>query len=71
MNKKAFFKRLAVVQAAALASAGAAHAALPTAASTAITDATTDMQTAAVSILTGMVVFWGVKTLGRKMGWWA
>lgn len=48
-----------------------AHAALPAAASTAITDSTADMATAAGAILTGMVVFWGVKTLGRKMGWWA
>lgn len=48
-----------------------AHAALPAAASTAITESTGDMATAAGAILTGMVVFWGVKTLGRKMGWWA
>jgi len=36
--KKSLFKRLAVVQAAALAAAGAAHAALPTEATAAMAD---------------------------------
>ena len=67
--KKNLFKRLAIVQAAALAAAGSAHAALPVAASTAITDAGADMLTAVGAVITAMVAVWGLRKLGSKMGW--
>lgn len=67
--KKQFFARLAVVQAAALAAAGAAHAALPAAASTAITDYQTDAVSALGLVIAAGVVIWGLRKLGSKMGW--
>lgn len=46
-----------------------AHAALDTAVTTAVTAATDDMKAAVLLIIGGMVVFWGLKKLGTKMGW--
>lgn len=67
--KKALFARLAVVQGAALAAAGAAHAAVPAAATAAITEAGDDMKTAIGAVIAAMVVVWGLRKLGQKMGW--
>lgn len=62
--------RLAAIPAVVLATSGAAHAALPEGITTAITTATGDLATAASAIIVGMLAFWGLAKLGRKMGWW-
>lgn len=67
--KKALFRRLAVVQAAALGAAGAAHAALPEAVSTEITAYKTDALAAIALIMAAGVAIWGLKKLASKMGW--
>lgn len=67
--KKQFFARLAVVQAAALAAAGAAHAELPASVSTAVTSYQTDALAALGLVLAAGVAIWGLRKLGQKMGW--
>lgn len=67
--KKQFFVRLAVVQAAALVAAGAAHAALPVEATAAITEAGADLKLAVGAVIVAMVAVWGLRKLGAKMGW--
>ncbi|WP_137894025.1 hypothetical protein [Ramlibacter sp. 2FC] len=67
--RKSVALRLASIPAAVLASMGSAHAALDTAVTTAVTAATDDMKSAVLLIIGGMVVFWGLKKLGTKMGW--
>ena len=67
--KKSLFKRLAIVQAAALFAAGAAHAALPPAVSEAIDTSKTDMLAAIGLVMAAMVAVWGLKKLASKMGW--
>lgn len=68
MNKKLAL-RLAGIPAVVLASAGSAFAAVPAAATTAITEAGTDMTTAIGAVIAAMVVVWGLRKLGQKMGW--
>lgn len=48
-----------------------AHAALPTAVTSAITDAGTDLVTAATAVIVAIAAFWGLKTVGKKIGLWA
>lgn len=67
--KKTLFRRLAVVQAAALAAAGSAHAALPEAVSTAITTYQTDAVAAIGLVMAAGVTIWGLMKLASKMGW--
>jgi Inovirus Coat protein B len=67
--KKALFKKLAVVQAAALLASGAAMAALPTEATDAISTAKTDLLAALGAVIAAMVAVWGLRKLGQKMGW--
>lgn len=64
-----FFKKLAFVQVAALAAAGAAHAALPLEVATEIATAKTDMLAAIGLVIAAMVAVWALKKLGSKMGW--
>lgn len=68
MNKQTAL-RLAAIPAAVLASAGAAHAALPTEVATAVTTFQTDATAAAGLIMVAGVVLWGLLKLGRKFGW--
>ena len=67
--KKALFARLAIVQAAALSAAGAAHAAVPEAVTTALDATKTDLLSAIGAVIAAMVAVWGLKKLGQKMGW--
>lgn len=67
--KKQMFARLAVVQAAALGLVATAHAELPPAATGAIDTAGTDLETAIGLVIGAMVVVWGLRKLGQKMGW--
>ena len=67
MNKVQKFARLAVISAAA--GAGIANAAVPAAVTTAIGDAQTDLTTAIGAVIAAMVVVWGLRKLGQKMGW--
>ena len=66
--KKAFVRRLALVQAAALSAAGAAHAAVPEAVTTAVDGAKTDLLAAMGAVIAAMVAVWGLRKLGQKMG---
>lgn len=61
--------RLAAVPAFVLATAGAAHAALPATVSTAITEYQTDATTAIGLIMAAGVVIWGLMKLASKLGW--
>ncbi len=67
MNKIA--TRLAAIPAFALATAGAAHAALPTEVTTAITDYKGDATTAIGLIMGAGVIIWGLMKLASKLGW--
>lgn len=67
MNKVQKFARLAVISAAAAASA--VHAEVPAAVTTEIANAKTDMLTATGAVIAAMVVVWGLRKLGSKMGW--
>jgi Inovirus Coat protein B len=67
--KVKFFKKLAVVQAAALGLSGAAYAALPAEVATEISTAKTDMLSAIGLVIAAMVAVWALKKLGSKMGW--
>lgn len=67
MNKIA--TRLALVPAAVLASAGAAHADLPPEVATAITGYQNDATTAIGLIMAAGVVIWGLMKLASKLGW--
>lgn len=67
MNK--FATRFAAVPAVVLASAGAAHAALPEGVSTAITTYQTDATTAIGLIMAAGVIIWGLMKLASKLGW--
>lgn len=70
MNK--IFRFARVASPAALVAYGAsAHAALPTAVTSAITDAGTDLVTAATAVIVAIAAFWGLKTVGKKIGLWA
>ena len=63
-------RRIAQAAAAgALVLASSAHAALPEAVGTAIDTAKTDMTTALGLIIGAMVVVWGLRKLGQKLGW--
>lgn len=70
MNKFVRFARVGVPSALVLAGASA-HAALPAAVTTAITDAGTDLVTAATAVIVAIAAFWGLKTVGKKIGLWA
>ena len=61
--------RLASIPAFVLASAGAAHAALPEGVSSAITAAQTDMLAAIGLVIGAMVAVWGLLRLASKLGW--
>ena len=61
--------RLVSISSVVLASAGSAFAAVPPAATAAITEAGTDMTTAIGAVIAAMVVVWGLRKLGQKMGW--
>lgn len=67
--KKAFFTRLAIVQSAALGLVATAQAEVPAAVTTEIANAKTDMLTATAAVIAAMVVVWGLRKLGQKMGW--
>lgn len=62
-------KFIAPVSGAALALVGSAHAAVPAAVTTAIADAETDLTAAIGAVIAAMVVVWGLRKLGQKMGW--
>ncbi|CAB5696708.1 major capsid protein [Comamonas aquatica] len=66
---KAIKARLAAIPAFVLATAGTAHAALPTGISDAIDAAKTDMETAVGLVIGAMVVIWGLLKLASKLGW--
>lgn len=66
MSKKLQARLLAIP---AFAAATGAHAALPTGVSDAITDAQGDMTTGIGLVIAAMVVVWGLKKLGQKLGW--
>lgn len=61
----------AAVAAGALTAGVSAHAALPAAVTAAITDAGADLVTAATSVIVAIAAFWGLKTVGKKIGLWA
>ncbi len=67
--KKFTATRLASIPAFVLASAGAAHAALPEGVATAITAAQTDMLSAVGLVIGAMVAVWGLLKLASKLGW--
>ena len=67
--KKTYLARLLAAQAVALLAAGNAAAAVPAAATAAIAEAGTDMTTAVGAVIAAMVVVWGLRKLGQKMGW--
>lgn len=70
MNKNsAFARRLAFISATTALAVGSAHAELPAAVATSITAAQTDMTTAIGLIIGAMVVVWGLRKLGQKLGW--
>lgn len=62
--------RLLAIPAFAVATMGAAHAAVPAAVTTAITDAGADLVTVGTAVITAMVGFWALAKIGKKMGWW-
>lgn len=66
MNKNIIRGLLAV---GVLATVGGVNAAVPAAATAAITEAGTDMTTAVGAVIAAMVVVWGLRKLGQKMGW--
>jgi hypothetical protein len=68
MNRSTL-RRLALVPAAVLASAGSAIAALPTGAETAITAYQTDVVTVFGLIIAAGIAIYAVRKLGQKMGW--
>lgn len=61
----------AAVAAGALTAGVSAHAALPAAVTGAITDAGADLVTAATAVIVAIAAFWGLKTVGKKIGLWA
>lgn len=61
--------RLAAIPAFVVATAGAAHAALPSGVDTAITAAQTDMLAAIGLVIGAMVAVWGLLKLASKLGW--
>ncbi len=67
--KKFTATRLVSIPAVVLASAGAAHAALPEGVATAITAAQTDMLSAVGLVIGAMVAVWGLLKLASKLGW--
>lgn len=67
MNKIQKFARFAVISVAT--GAGVAHAAVPAAVTTAIGEAQADLTTAIGAVIAAMVVVWGLRKLGQKMGW--
>ena len=67
--KKFTATRLAAIPAFVLASAGAAHAALPSGVDTAITAAQGDMLAAIGLVIGAMVAVWGLLKLASKLGW--
>ena len=67
--KKIIATRLAAIPAVVLASAGAAHAALPSGVDTATTAAQTDMLAAIGLVIGAMVAVWGLLKLASKLGW--
>lgn len=71
VRSKAF--QASVVSGGALvaASAARAQATLPTGVDAAIGDAGDMLVLGATTVIIAMVAFWGVRTLGKKMGWWA
>lgn len=76
MNKKFNILRQSRAARAALAAGvltvGAnAHAALPAAVTAAITEAGADLVTAATAVIVAIAAFWGLKTVGKKIGLWA
>lgn len=68
MNRNTL-SRLVAIPSVVLATAGAAHAALPAAVETAVTGYSTDAGTAFGLVLGAGVVIWGLMKLGRKFGW--
>ena len=70
MNKFVQFARVGVPSGLLLAGVSA-HAALPPAVTDAITEAGTDLVTAATAVIVAIAAFWGLKTVGKKIGLWA
>lgn len=48
-----------------------ARAELPGEVTAAIDTAGADLATAAGAIIVAMIAFWGLRALGKKMGWWS
>ena len=67
--KKFTATSLAAIPAVVLASAGAAHAALPDGVNAAISAAQTDMLAAIGLVIGAMVAVWGLLKLASKLGW--
>lgn len=67
--KKTLQARLIAIPAFVVATAGAAHAALPEGVETAITTYSTDALAAIGLVLAAGVAIWGLKKLGTKLGW--
>lgn len=63
--KKNLFKKLAVVQAAALVASGSAHAALPAEVTTALADMKTDGVTIAGAVLVAIIAITAIKLLRK------
>ncbi len=61
--------RLLAIPTVVLATAGAAHAALPTEVTAAITEYQTDATTAIGLIMGAGVIIWGLMKLASKLGW--
>jgi hypothetical protein len=70
MNKFVKFARVGVPSGLLLAGMSA-HAALPAAVTTAISDAGADLVTAATAVIVAIAGFWGLRTVGKKIGLWA
>ncbi len=65
------FQATVVACTAIMAPAVYAQATLPAGVDGAITGAVDVMILAATTLIVAMVGFWGIKALGRKMGWWS
>lgn len=66
---KKYGAKLAAIPAFVVATAGAAHAALPEAVSTEVAAAKTDMLAAVGLVIGAMVAVWGLLKLASKLGW--
>lgn len=67
---KSLRNRLMAIPVFAVATTGAAHAALPQEITTAIGDYQTDALSALALVLAAGAAVWALRTLGRKLNWW-